>query len=103
MAITDLTTNKLYETNSSQTGTQESSAECIAEAPSSGSSIYPLANFGKVTFGTCTATISGTSQGIGGFSSVYKITMVNSSSRTKASVSTLTSGSAFTVTWVRAT
>jgi len=72
------------------------SAEAIAEAPSSRSGVLPLTNFGTVGF---TGTkVNG--QAIGTFpaSSIDRIDMA-SGSTTKASTSTLTNNTDFTVTW----
>jgi hypothetical protein len=104
MSITDKTTSTTWATTASQAGTARTSAECIAEAPSGGSGLYPLSNFGHVRFSSCRATISHANHGIGSFSTVTAITMTSTSStRIKASVSSLTNNSAFTVTWHHAT
>jgi len=107
--ITDKTTGATFSKSSTVSGAAESSAEWIAEAPSSYRGVLPLANFGTVKFGqdytvmsgTCYATISGTSGSIGSFgSSVQKITMVASGGTVKALPSSLSSdGTSFTVTW----
>jgi hypothetical protein len=107
MTLKDTTSGTTWSKTSTNSGASESSAECIAERPagaSNSSGLYALAKFGSMSFSSCTATISGTSGGIGGFSTVYAITMVSypSASRTLATVSTLTSNSAFTVTWKHA-
>lgn len=97
-------------------GATESSAEWIAEAPSSLGGVLPLADFGRVNFGlqytsvpaTCYATISGVNNGvnsaIGSFgSAVQQITMGSIHGRTttvKAQPSGLSSdGTSFSVTW----
>jgi Peptidase A4 family len=105
MSITDTTTATTWATTASQSGTARTSAECIAEAPSGGSSLYPLSNFGHMRFSSCKATISGATHAIGVFSTVTAITMVSASSSTriKASVSSLTNNTAFTVTWHHST
>jgi hypothetical protein len=104
MSLTDITTGKTWTKVSKNSGAKENSAECIAERPagaSNASGLYALAKFGTATFGSCGATVSGTTGGIGSFSSVDAITMVNYSSgkRILADVSSLTSNSAFKVTW----
>jgi hypothetical protein len=104
MSIKDTTTGTSWSKTSSNSGAKENSAECIAEAPagaSTASGIYPLANFGKVSFSSCQATIAGSSGGIGTFGTVYEITMVNypGGTRDLAVPSSLTGNSAFTVTW----
>jgi hypothetical protein len=107
MALTDTTTSTSWSKTSTNSGASENSAECIAERPagaSNASGLYALADFGTASFGSCTATVSGTSGGIGTFSTVYEITMVNYSSGTRdlAVPSSLTGNSAFTVTWKHA-
>lgn len=107
--ITDTTTGHSFSTSASVRA-QRTSAEWIAEAPSSTSGILPLANFGTVSFGldnthvasTDTATVSGTSSGIGNFSTAVSIDMVgvHNSSLVKASTSALsTDQTSFSVTW----
>ena len=100
MSITDTTTNTTWATTASQTAT-ETSAEWIAEAPccSSGSTTYPLADFGHVSFTYARATVSGHSHGIGNFSSYVAITMVTASKTDRAVPSTLTTSTSFKVTW----
>jgi hypothetical protein len=100
MSITDTTTSTTWTTTSSQTATEES-AEWIAEAPccvSSGAT-YPLSNFGHVTFSSAMATVSGSTHGIGKFSTHISITMVTSKGKDRAVPSTLTNNTAFKVTW----
>lgn len=92
-------------------GAARSSAEWIAEAPASGDSILPLADFGTVYFGSDYtgsgtgnyATVDGTSGNIGSLSdsfSVYSINMVTNSGALKAETSSLSSdGTSFYVTW----
>ncbi len=109
-SITDLTTGQSFSTSSTVHSAQRSSAEWIAEAPSSSGGILPLSDFGTVYFGqdstgtsgTCFATISGNSGPVGSFgSNVQKITMVTSSGAVKASPSALSSdGTSFSVQWV---
>ncbi len=107
MSITDITSGTTWTKVSKNSGASENSAECIAERPagaSNSSGLYALAKFGTASFSSCGATVSGTTGGIGSFSTVYEITMVSypSGSRTLASPSSLTSNSAFTVTWKHA-
>jgi hypothetical protein len=90
-------------------GATESSAEWIAEAPSSYFGVLPLANFGTVKFGydstavagTCYATLNGVTGTIGSFgSAVQQITMVSRRGAVKAQPSALsTDGTSFSVTW----
>jgi Peptidase A4 family len=98
MKITDTTTGVSFSKTHAYTPAARETAECIAERPSGSSGLYPLADFGKVKFTSCEATISGTHAGIGTFSSVYRINM-KQSGVTLASTGTLTSSKTFTVTW----
>lgn len=110
VTINDVSTGKTSSTSQAVSSAQRSSAEWIAEAPSSGNSILPLANFGTAYFGmdntgvssTNTATIGGASGPIGSFgSSVQEITMVTNSGVTEAQPSALsTDGTSFTINWV---
>jgi Peptidase A4 family len=107
MKITDTTSSTTWSKTSGNSGASENSAECIAERPagaSNSSGLYALAKFGTMSFSSCAATVSGTTGGIGTFSTVYAITMVSypSGTRTLATVSSLTSNTSFTVTWVHA-
>ena len=77
---------------------QNSSAEVIAEAPSSSSGVLPLTNFGTVHFSN--AKVNGAAMGN---ASPTKITMVNGSGRTKDSVSALAGGTAFSAKWLHST
>ncbi len=101
VTITDTTTGASFTKSARVNSAQRSSAEWIAEAPSSGG-VLPLANFGTVSFSSCDATISGTTGTIGSFgSNVHQITMVTSGGATKASPSALSgSGDSFSVRWV---
>src|SRR3989449_6264263 len=101
VTITDTTTGASFSTSAKVRSAQRSSAEWIAEAPSSSGGILPLANFGTVSFSSCTATISGTTGTIGSFgAAVQQITMVTSSGTVKAQPSALSgSGDSFSVTW----
>jgi peptidase A4-like protein len=111
VTITDTTTGASASKSARVSGAQRSSAEWIAEAPSSSGGILPLANFGTVSYGTdntgiastCYATISGATGPIGSFNTanVHQITMVTSGGATKAQPSALSSdGTSFTVKWV---
>jgi hypothetical protein len=91
---------KSFSKTATQTGTLRSSAECIVERPSSGTSLYDLANFSKATISGCTATINGHSGAIGSFPQVDQINMVGNNGVTViATTSALTSKKTFTVTW----
>ncbi len=110
VSITDTTTKQSFSTSSTVHRAQQSSAEWIAEAPSSSGGILPLANFGTVNFGldhtsvssTCFATINGSTAAFGTFgTNVQKITMVTSGGATKASPSNpSTDSTSFSVSWV---
>jgi len=87
-----------------------SSAEWIAEAPSSSRGVLPLADFSKAYFGdgytnlsnTCFATVNGVSGTIGSFgSNVWSATMIDEKTEApKATPSSLGfNGSSFYVTW----
>ncbi len=106
--VKDLNTTQAFSNTTTVSGAARSSAEWIAEAPSSSTGILPLADFGTVQFGNgytnvmgsnhaSNATISGS---ISAFPTIYQINMVNNFGSTKASTSTLSSdGTSFTVTW----
>src|SRR2546425_1014320 len=108
VTITDTTTAQSF-TTSGGAGALRSSAEWIAEAPSSAGGVLPLANFGTAYFGqdntglspTNYATVSGVTGPINSFGpSVQEITMVSSSGTTEAQPSPLsTDGTSFSVTW----
>jgi hypothetical protein len=86
-----------------------SSAEWIAEAPSSYFGVLPLANFGTVNFGydstrvtgTCYATVGGVLGSIGSFgAAVQEITMVSRRGAVKALPTSLSGdGTSFSVAW----
>lgn|SRR5487761_1688402 len=111
VSITD--GSQTFSKTSTVSGAQMSSAEWIAEAPSScsifGCSVLPLANFGTAYFGqdntgisqTGYATVNSVSGSIGSFgSSVQEITMVTNSGTIKAQPSALSSdGTSFSITW----
>jgi hypothetical protein len=78
-----------------QTGLARSSAEVITEAPSS-NNVLPLANFGTVNYSTSSA--NGSSLGT---QNPVQIIMVNNSGVPKDSTSSISSGGAFSNTWIR--
>lgn len=80
----------------SQTGLARSSAEVIAEAPSSTSGVLPLADFGTVSF--TSSIVNGSA--IGSFNPT-EIIMVDNSGRDKDTVSALSGGESFSATWLR--
>ena len=79
-------------------GAANSSAEIIAEAPSSNSGVLPLTNFGTVQFSN--AAVNGAAIGN---ANPTKIIMVGGSGRAKDSASALTGGTAFSVKWLHST
>ncbi len=103
--ITDVTTGKSFSKTSSAPGAKRSSAEWIAEAPSSCSGgscrILPLANFGTVQFSAGSAIVRGVSGSIQSFgTSVKEITMATGSGEIKAEPSAISSaGTSFSITW----
>ena len=118
LLIIDTSTGAYYSTTGTVSGASETSAEWIAEAPSSNFGVLPLANFGKVNFGsdttgvtaTCYATVNGDTGSIASFgTAVQSITMATETYnfRThgytvvpKATPSGVSSdGTSFSVTW----
>ena len=109
VTLVDKTTGQSFSTSTKVSGAQRSSAEWIAEAPSSASGILPLADFGTVDFGVDpgvanpdTATVSGATGPIGSSpaATVWEITMVSPSGAVKAQPSALgPDGSRFSDTW----
>ncbi|MCI4320812.1 MAG: G1 family endopeptidase [Thermoplasmata archaeon] len=109
--LKDVTTGHSYTHSHKVASAHRSSAEWIAEAPSS-ASVLPLTDFGVAKFGTHAtgiantneATISGTTGAIGSFASasIQRINMA-SGATTKAATSALTpDGTSFNVTWKHA-
>jgi hypothetical protein len=97
LVLKDTTKGWSHTVTKSLSGAANSSAEVIAEAPSSASGVLPLAHFSPVTFSN--ATVNGSP--IGNFSPT-QIIMVDSAGRAKDSISSLSSGTTFTATWLRA-
>jgi Peptidase A4 family len=93
LSIRDVTTGGSFSTVQRSKKARLASAEVIAEAPSGSGGVLPLANFGTVGFSS--ATVNGAA--IGTFNP-DKIDMV-SGSITKATTSSLSGGTAFSVTW----
>ena len=105
VSLTNVTTNQPSGSVSTQVpGAQQSSAEWIAEAPSSSSGVLPLADFGTAVFSQNGATVGGATGSIGSFgSNVQDITMVGQRAPhpIKAQPSSLsTDGTSFWVTWL---
>ena len=78
LVLQDITQGWKHTVNKSLSGAANSSAEVIAEAPSSSSGVLPLANFGTVNFSNATANGSAI-----GNSSPVQIDMVDNSGRLK--------------------
>jgi len=109
--VVDITHGEVYQSPyTSVSGADRSSAEWIAEAPSSGHGILPLADFGTADFGPSYvsnygnyATVNGVTGSILTLSNsynVYKINMVKNNGSLKAETSSLLSdGDSFYVTW----
>jgi hypothetical protein len=100
LSLTDHTTGVSSSTSSGALSVNRSSAEWIAEAPSSSSGILPLVDFGKVLFTGASATIGGHTGSIASASSA-RITMVNQAGTAHKATTgkLLTSGTSFRVTW----
>ena len=105
VTLTNNTTGQSFSTSTKVNSAQRSSAEWVAEAPSSAGGILPLADFHTVSYSGDTATVGGATNAIGGFgtANVYEITMVDNSGSPKAMPSMLGSdNSSFSVQWVSA-
>jgi Peptidase A4 family len=96
LVLHDATQNWTQTITKNQSGLDRSSAEVITEAPSSNSGVLPLADFGTINYSTSSA--NGTS--LGGQNPIA-ITMVNNSGADKDSTSSISSGGAFSNTWIR--
>src|SRR5262249_10797410 len=90
LVLKDTTRGWSHTVHKTLRGAANSSAEVIAEAPSSSGGILPLTNFGTVHFSQ--AAVNGAAMGR---ANPTKIIMVNDSGRAKDSVSALTGGTAF--------
>ena len=101
LLIADENTGASYSKTGTVSGATETSAEWIAEAPSSYFGVLPLANFGTVNFANCYTTVVGTTGSIGSFGSaaVQEITMVSRRGAVKALPSALSGGTSFSVVW----
>lgn len=107
LSLTDVTSGKSFSTTQT-TAADRSSAEWVEEAPSSGASVLPLANFGTVNFSGANATVAGTAgptDNSWSGTTLYQVNMVTSSGALKATTSGVTDSgspatSSFGVTWV---
>ncbi len=98
LVLQDITRGWKHTVNKSLSGAANSSAEVIAEAPccTASGNILPLAHFSPVKF--TNASVNGSA--IGNFSPT-QIVMVDTAGNAKDSVSSLSGGNSFTVTWKR--
>ena len=96
LKLTDSTRGWTQTIVKNQSGLARSSAEVITEAPSSRSGVLPLADFGTVNYSTSSA--NGAS--LAGFNPV-QIIMINNSGADKDTTSSISSGGAFSNTWLR--
>src|SRR5262245_60422651 len=80
LTISNATRGWSFSTNQRSRKAQLGSAEWIAEAPSSSGGVLPLANFGTVSFSTCSTNFGN----ISGSGTVDAITMVTSGGTVKA-------------------
>jgi hypothetical protein len=97
LVLKDTTAGWSHTIHKTHANAKNSSAEVIAEAPSSGG-VLPLTNFGTVQFSNASVDGAAMSQANG-----VKITMVNGSGRAKDSVSALSGGTNFSVKWLHST
>jgi len=98
ITLQDATQGWTQHATQSSSGYALSSAEWVAEAPSSGK-VLPLADFGTVNFSNASATGGGKTGSISAFT-YDPMTMVTTSGQTKAAPSGLSkNGSSFSVTW----
>lgn len=101
LAVTDSThPANSFTTTQTCSNCANSSAEWIAEAPSSSAGVYPLANFGTWNESGATVTEGATNGVISSFTD-DEITMVDSSNNVKAQPGALSGGNAFSVRWER--
>jgi hypothetical protein len=98
LVLKDTTAGWSHTIHKTLANAKNSSAEVIAEAPSSSSGILPLTNFGTAQFSNALVDGAAMSQANG-----VKITMVNGSGRAKDSVSALSGGTNFSVKWLHST
>jgi Peptidase A4 family len=104
LTLTNVTTGATFTTTQTLSGASKSSAEWVAEAPSScfiQCSVLPLANFGTVNFSGSFTTGNGHTGSISDSAwSNDEIVMVTNSGKVKAQPSVLSlDGTAFSVTW----
>jgi hypothetical protein len=102
LTIKDLSTNESYKTTQRLIGAKRSSAEWIAEAPSSRRYVLPLVDFNKIVFSDLHVTVNGVNGGIKNENWEYEnIDLKSSNGIEKARTSNLNSvGDGFLVTWL---
>jgi len=100
LTITNVTNGgQTFTTTQSSSAAKRSSAEWIAEAPSSGR-VLPLANFGTTTFTNCSTTIGGVTGSINGGPWQFDAITMQAKNVVKATPSDLSAdGSTFSVVW----
>ncbi len=98
LVLKDVTRNWTQTITKNETGLDRSSAEVITEAPccTNSGGILPLSDFHTVSYSTSSANGSS----LGGQNPI-SITMVNNSGQDKDSTSSISSGGAFSNTWIR--
>jgi hypothetical protein len=96
LVLHDATKNWTQNVVVNQPGLTRSSAEVITEAPSSSRGVLPLADFGTVNYSVSDA--NGSSLGT---QNPIQIVMVNNSGVPKDSTSAISSGGAFSNSWLR--
>ena len=102
--LADTTQGWSHTTTATVAGAARSSAEVIAEAPSSSSGgVLPLANFGTVNITGSTVNIAGSTanEPLGNVKGLTSIYMVNNTGQQMDTVSPLTSSENFSATWLR--
>lgn len=98
LVLTDSTQDWTQTITQNEAGLDRSSAEVIAEAPSSGNSILPLADFGTVSFSAATAN----GESLASLDPTT-IDMAGTSGDLKDQTSAISSDGAFSDTWLSAT
>jgi hypothetical protein len=110
VTLTNESTQQTFSTSTKAPSAAQVSAEFIAEAPS-GPGVLPLADFGSVFYGadftgqknTCVATVSGTTGPVGSAAfnqNLDEITMDTKTGVVKASPSTISHDTSFSILWV---
>jgi peptidase A4-like protein len=105
VSLKNTTNGQSFGSSTKVNSAQRSSAEWVAEAPSSAGGILPLADFVSVSYSADTAGVNGATGPIGSFgtNNVYEITMVDAAGNPKAVPSSLGNDqSSFSVQWVSA-